>query len=89
MKKLHRAMTKMMKKTKLIKAYRDLQATRRDRPVVIVPANETRMDRWVEETEAYNMARGDIKDAYDEIIGSYKKYLERCQLYHCYSCHCF
>jgi hypothetical protein len=69
-------LSKIGKKSKVLKAYRNIQLNKRDKPVSIVSANETRMDRWVEEVEAYNLARDDIEDSYQENLGTNKKYLE-------------
>ena len=69
LKKLHKLLSKMLRKSDFMKAFLRLQSKRRLKSVAISIGNDTRIDGWLNESEIFNLCHADIEDAYREVVG--------------------
>lgn len=78
-KKVHKLLTKMTRKTTFMKRYYSVQSAKGRSPIAIRTSCETRADGWIVEATVFNTARADIVQAYADTVGPNRanvKYLE-------------
>lgn len=70
LKKVHRLLTKMTRKTTFMKRYYNVQSSKARSPSIAIRTScDTRADGWVVEATVFNTARADIIQAYTDTVG--------------------